>query len=280
MANYPSLSVRECSDGYPRRSPGKTKMDAETLARRLRRSISCVRSRRPKPVPELESWQPDMRVPYEPSPDDRGDFHPGKIRHIRSFERTKDFLQDCYGLAVGPDLFFDCRAMQRQGPSSAEFAPERERIWYIRALRIGVFLFNGEFAIGLSCRSLTCQRTKCSLNLKNKDRSNRVDLYQFPRIFEGEGMPLARAVAEVPKWFEIPLHGFGQAHYPALKQSVCGQIKRHQKNIPALIRNFSNLCKRSALVYFYIKPPTDEDYRDHFFFSQAIIVGGTLVKIS
>ena len=93
-------------------------------------------------------------------------------------------------------------------------------------------------------------------------------------------MPLTRAVAEVSRWFELPLHGFGQAHYAVPKQSVYRQIERYQKNIPALIRNFSNRCNRSALVYFDIKPPGDEVYRDRFFFPQAIITGGTLSKIN
>jgi hypothetical protein len=93
-------------------------------------------------------------------------------------------------------------------------------------------------------------------------------------------MPLARAVAEVSEWFGLPLHDFGHPHYAVPKLSVYRQIKRYQKNISGLIKNFSNLCKRSPLVYFDIKPPTDEAYQEHVFFPQAMITGGTLAKIN
>ncbi len=119
------------------------------------------------------------------------------------------------------------------------------------------------------------------MNLKNEERLNRVDLYQLLQILEGQAaMPLARAVAEVSRWFGLPLHGFGQAHCAVPKQSVYRQIERYQKNIPGLIKNFSNRCKRSPLVYFDIKPPSDEVYQDCFFFPEAIITGGTLSKIN
>ena len=235
-----------------------------------------------QPAPELASWHSDMWEPYEPKPDEKGDYDPGAIRHVRWFERTKEFLQDRYGFTIGPDLFFDCRAMQYQGRFSEEVTHEKERLWYIRALRIGTFLFNGKLGVGFSCRSLGCQRKRCPLNLKDRDREdrlNRVDLYQLLQIFEGEAaMPMARSVAEVSQWFGLPLHGFGQAHYAVPQQSVYRQIQRYQKNIPALVRNFSNLCKRSPLVYFDIKPPTDEA-QGCFFFPQAVITGGVLEKI-
>jgi len=234
-----------------------------------------------QPAPELESWQPDMWEPHDPQPDDRGDFHPRVIRHVQWFERTKEFLQDRFGLVIGPDLFFDCKAMTCQGSFSPEIAYEKERIWYILALRIGVFLFNGKLGVGFSCRSLSCQRKRCPLNLRNINRLNRVDLYQLLQIFEGEmAMPLARAVRDVSIWFGIPLHVFGEAHYAVPRLSVYRQIKRYQNNIPKLIKNFSNLCKRSALVYFDMKPPSDDVYADHLFFPQPMITGGTLSKIN
>jgi hypothetical protein len=237
-----------------------------------------------QPAPELGSWNPDMWEPYDPKPDGRGDFDPKTIRHIRWFECTKEFLQDRHGLAIGPDLFFDCRAMKCQGRFSEDIAPEKERLWYIRALRIGTFLFSGKLGVGFSCRSLGCQRKRCPLNLKDRDREdrlNRVDLYQLLQIFEGEAaMPLARAVAQVSQWFGVPLHGFGQAYCAVPKQSVYRQIQRYQKDIPALIRNFSNLCRRSPPAYFDIKPPTDEAYQDRFFFPEAMITEGILAKIN
>ncbi len=234
-----------------------------------------------QPAPELENWQPEMWEPYDPTPDEKGDFHLRVIRHVRWFDQTKDFLRDRYGLAAGPDLFFDCKAMTCQGSFSPEIAHEKERIWYIRALRIGVFLFNGKLGVGFSCRSLSCQRKRCLLNLRNINRLNRVDLYQLLQIFEGEmAMPLARAVRDVSVWFGIPLHVFGEAHYAVPRLSVYRQIKRYHNNIPKLIKNFSNLCKRSALVYFDMKPPSDDVYADHLFFPQPMITGGTLSKIN
>jgi hypothetical protein len=237
-----------------------------------------------QPAPELDSWTPDMWEPYDPKPDEKGNYDSGTIRHIRWFEETKKLLRNRYQIVIGPDLFFDCKAKQYQGSFSAEIAPEKERLWYIRALRIGTFLFNGKLGVGFSCRSLGCQRRRCPLNLKDRDREdrlNRVDLYQLLQIFEGEAaMPLARAVAEVSQWFGLPLHGFGQAHYAVAKQSVYRQIKRYQQNISALIRNFSNLCKRSPLVYFDIKPPTDETYQNHLFFPQAMITEESLPRIN
>ena len=71
-------------------------------------------------------------------------------------------------VVIGPDLFFDCKAMECQGRFSEEIAHQKERLWYIRALRIGVFLFEGKLGVGFSCRSLGCQRKRCPLNLKNR----------------------------------------------------------------------------------------------------------------
>ena len=151
----------------------------------------------------------------------------------------------------------------------------------IRALRIGTFLFNGKLGVGFSCRSRGCQRKRCPLNLKSINRLNRVDLYQLLQIFEGEAtMPLSRAVSEVSQGFGLPLHGFGQAHYAVPKQSVYRQFKHYKKNIPGIIKNFSNLCKRSPLVYFDIKPPSDVLLRDHFFFPQEIITEDILAKVN
>ena len=91
-----------------------------------------------QPAPELDSWNPDMWEPFDPKLDERGNFDPQVIRHVRWFERTKEFLQDRYGLAIGPDLF-DCKAMKYQGRFSVEIVPEKERLWYIRALALVPF---------------------------------------------------------------------------------------------------------------------------------------------
>ncbi len=164
-----------------------------------------------QPAPELERWQPEMWEQCDPVADDKGNFDPQVIRHIRWFERIKEFLQERYGLAIGPDLFFDCRAMQCQGSLSVEIAPDKERLWYLKALRLGVFLFHGKLGVGLSCRSRSCQRKKCPLNLKNEERLNRVDLYQLLQILEGQAaMPLARAVAESQGGSDCPFTVLGK----------------------------------------------------------------------
>jgi hypothetical protein len=136
-------------------------------------------------------------------------------------------------------------------------------------------------SVGFSCRSLGCQRRECPLNLKNRKRSNRVDLYQLIQIFEGKTkVPFAQAVAEVSKEFGLSLHGFGQPHYAVPKEAAYRQLKLYNRQIPSLIKNFSNLCRRSNLVYFDLKPPTDKPFEDHFFFPETMVVEGVLERIS
>ena len=106
-----------------------------------------------------------------------------------------------------------------------------------------------------------------------------MDIYQLLQIFEGEKvLLLAQAVAEVSKGFGLPLHGFGQPYYAVPKEAVYRQLKLYNRKIPSLIKNFSNLCRRSHLVYFDLKPPTDKPFRDHFFFPETMITEGTLGK--
>ena len=42
-----------------------------------------------QPAPELGSWQPDMWEPYDPKPDQEGNYDPKVIKHVRWFEQTK-----------------------------------------------------------------------------------------------------------------------------------------------------------------------------------------------
>ncbi len=184
-----------------------------------------------------------------------------------------------YQIVIGADLFFDCEAMQCQGSFSEEIPSEQERLWYVKALRIGIFLFDGKLGVGFSCRSLGCQRRECRLNLKNRNRLNRVDLYQLFQIFEGKTkMPLAQGIADVSKEFGLPLHGFGQPYYAVPKEAVYRQLKLYNWKIPNLIKNFSNLCRRSHLVYFDLKPPTGKPFQDHFFFPAIMVTEGALWK--
>jgi hypothetical protein len=92
-------------------------------------------------------------------------------------------------------------------------------------------------------------------------------------------MPLANAVAEVSAILGIDLHDFGRAHHAIHKEAVYRQIRRYRQDHDKLIRNFTNLCKRSRVVYFDLKPPTDEDNRGHVFLPHSLIENEALVKI-
>ena len=63
------------------------------------------------------------------------------------------------------------------------------------------------------------------------------------------------------------------------RQLCTAQIQRYRQEPEKLIRNFTNLCKRSRLVYFDLKPPTDEENRDHVFLPHSLIENETLERI-
>jgi hypothetical protein len=69
-----------------------------------------------QPAPELDSWQPGMWDPYDPKPDQNGNYDPKEIRHVRWFEQTKTFLGGRYQIVIEPDLFFDCKALHYSPP--------------------------------------------------------------------------------------------------------------------------------------------------------------------
>ena len=159
-----------------------------------------------QPLPPTEVWHADMYEPYDPEPDEQGNFDPRVIRHLRWWEQTREFLRERFGLQVSPDYLFDCLAGKYQGRFSDEIDEKEERRWYVRALRMGAFMFDGKVGVGFSCRSRRCQRIKCPLNLqrkkKDQKRLNRVDLFELLQIFYGEQkMPLSKAVEEVSQRF-------------------------------------------------------------------------------
>lgn len=237
-----------------------------------------------QPLPPTDVWHAEMYAPYSPQPDELGNFDPQAIRHLRWWQQTRDFLRQRFGLQVSLDYFFDCLAGKYRGRFSDEIDEGAERRWYIRALRMGAFMFDGKVGIGFSCRSKRCQRTKCPMNLqrkrKDQKRLNRVDLFELAQIFYGEQkMPLTKAVQEVSAAFGVPLHDFGRPHYAVPKAAVYRQIQRYRKEPEKLIRNFNNLCKRSRIVYFDLKPPTDEESSEQVFFPLSLIEGGTLKNI-
>jgi hypothetical protein len=237
-----------------------------------------------QPLPPTEVWRSDMYEPYSLEPDVQGDFDPRVIRHLRWWEQTREFLRERFGLQVSPDYLFDCLAVKYQGRFSDQIDEKEEKRWYCRSLRMGAFMFDGKVGVGFSCRSRRCQRIKCPLNLqrkrKDQKRLNRVDLFELMKIFYGEQkMPLSKAVEEVSQSFGILLRTFGRPHYAVPKTAVYRQIQLYRKEPDKLIRNFSNLCKRSRIVYFDLKPRTNEENREHIFLPYALIADQTLNRI-
>jgi hypothetical protein len=155
-----------------------------------------------QPLPPVDVWRADMYEPYNSEPDEKGNFDPRVTRHLRWWEQTKEFIRERFGLRVGPDYLFDCLAAKYQGRFSEEIDEKTERRWYIRALRMGAFMYDGKVGVGFSCRSRRCRRIKCPLNLQRKRndlrRLNRVDLFELMQIFYGEEkMSLSKAVEDL-----------------------------------------------------------------------------------
>jgi hypothetical protein len=237
-----------------------------------------------QPLPPPDVWHAEMYEAYDPEPDQHVRFDPRVIRHFRWWEDSRRVLRERFGLQVGPDYLFDCLAGKYQGRFSDQIDEKVEKRWYVRALRMGAFMFDGKVGVGFSCRSRRCQRVKCPMNLqrtrKDQKRLNRVDLFELLQIFYGEeNMALSKAVREVSAGFSIKLHDFGRAHYAIPKAAVYRQIERYRKEPEKLIRNFTNLCKRSRIVYFDLKPPTDDEHREHVFLPHSLIEDETLNRI-
>lgn len=239
-----------------------------------------------QPVPPVDVWRSDMYEPYRPQPDEKGNFDPRVIRHLRWWDQTKEFLRQRFGLQAGPDYLFDCLAGKYQGRFSEEIDEKQEQRWYPRALRMGAFMFDGKVGVGFSCRSRRCQRIKCVLNLQRKrndqKRLNRVDLFELLQIFYGdEKMPLSKAVSEVSAVLEVPLHDFGSPYHAIPKEAFVRLMNSYRDDAAKLIRNFRNRCtgKRSHLVYFTRKPP-QEVSQDYFCFPRFIVAEGTLERIN
>jgi hypothetical protein len=238
-----------------------------------------------QPLPSTEVWRPDMYEPYNPEPDEKRSFDPQVIRHLRWWADTKEFLRQRFGLQVSSDYFLDCLAGKYQGRFSEEIDEKEERRWYMRALRMGAFMYDGKVGVGFSCRSRRCQRIKCPLNLQRTKtdlkRLNRVDLFELLQIFYGEeGMPLSKAVREVAAVFGVSLHDFGLPHYSIPKEAFVRLLNNYRDDVPKLIKNFRNRCtgKRSQLVYFTRKPPPKLSEKG-VCFPQSVVAEGTLERI-
>jgi hypothetical protein len=239
-----------------------------------------------QPLPPPEVWHADMYELYEPEPDQDGRYDPRVIRHLRWWEDIRRFLQERFGVEVSLDYLFDCLAGRYQGRFSDEIDERVERRWYVRAMRMGAFMFDGKVGVGFSCRSKRCQRTKCPLCLqrkkKDQKRLNRVDLFELMQIFHGtEKISLAKAVTEVSEMLGIDLHDFGEAHYAIPKNSFVRLLNQYRDDAPKLIKNFRNRCtgKRSQLIYFTRKPPPVIS-QAHFCFPQSVVTEETLERIN
>ena len=113
--------------------------------------------------------------------------------------------------------------------------------------------------------------------MRERDEAAFVELMQI--FFGAEKMPLSKAVTEVSAVLGIQLRAFGKAHYAIPKEAVYRQIQRYRQEPEKLIRNLTNLCKRSRVVYFDLKPPSDEDNREHVFLQHSLIENKTLERI-
>ena len=122
-----------------------------------------------QPLPSPDVWHEDMYEPYDPDPDQDAKYDPRVIRHLRWWEDTRRFLRERFGLEVSLDYLFDCLAGKYQGRFSDDIDEREERRWYVRALRMGAFMFDGKVGVGFSCRSRRCQRIKCSLKLQREE---------------------------------------------------------------------------------------------------------------
>jgi len=238
-----------------------------------------------QPLPPVEVWRQDMYEPYNPEPDEKENFDPRVIRHLRWWDQTKEFLRERFSLQLSPDYLFDCLAGKYQGRFSDEIDEKQEKRWYARALRMGAFIFDGKVGVGFSCRSRRCQRMKCPLNLQRRrndlKRLNRVDLFELMQIFYGEQkMSLSNAVKEVSAVFAVSLHDFGLPHYAIPKDGFVRLLNKYRDDIPKLIKNFRNRCtgNRSHLVYFTHKPPPEISQK-YVCFPQSVVAEGTLERI-
>ena len=99
--------------------------------------------------------------PMIPKPDEKGNFDPQRHTAPEMVGHHQGIPAAAFGLQVSPDYLFDCLAGKYQGRFSEEIDEKVERLWYIRALRMGCFLFDGKVGVGFSCRSRRCQRIRC-----------------------------------------------------------------------------------------------------------------------
>lgn len=113
-----------------------------------------------QPFPEPQAQCTDMYEPSPPEPDERGEYDPSAVRHVRWFNPTREFLMGRYDVPT-LNLYFDCLVTKYRGYSDQ--TRRDERAWRF-ALRMGTFIFEGKLGVGFSCRSQRCPRGACVLS--------------------------------------------------------------------------------------------------------------------
>jgi hypothetical protein len=217
----------------------------------------------PEEQPYPEEWEPDV-----PAADEKGRLDPQVIKHWDHLFPTKEFLRQRYAehnILEGPSLWFDCLVPKFHKPMHYRVAkdehgnPQHVAVrdsheWYDGALRLGIF----RTQVGISCRSLLCERDWCKLNRRNPDRISPVDLYSLVDIFEGCGLGQASSI--VAKWFGVKLQPFestGAApvkgyRYAVPKQALKDLLARYaemrRQHVEVFIREAVELVQGCEVV--------------------------------
>ena len=240
----------------------------------------------PEDQPAPDEWDPVI-----PNADDKGRLDPQALKHWRYLYETKEFVSQRYaqyGILQSPSLWFDCMVGTLRKPLRAKLVVPEEGIfeevdesheWYRMALRIGLF----GWQVGFSCRSMKCERDRCILHRRNPKRVNPIDVLGLVRLFEGVGM--AKAVAEVSRWFGVKLGALdskgGQEtiyRYRVPKKAIQELIHRHREFRHQYLNEFIRECRKliqgSELVPWH--PRLFHD--DFAFLSRTIIDNLYLIK--
>lgn len=236
----------------------------------------AIFERETQQLPDLpDVWNKELWEAMTPEPDENRDHDPRIIRDAQWVAPSRDFLAARYGVRSAA-AFFDCKVLNFHPPLTNNLATERW--WYGEALSMGWYTYGGKqrIGIGFSCRSKRCRRRDCPLNLTNRKRQSRVDIHGLVSIFEG--VAIAEAVRIVSTGLGIPLHPFGDSYYEVPKKAVYDLMQRYRSDAAKLVRNFTNRCRRSPLVYFPDKPPA-ETADECAFFRKELLSTKTLETI-
>lgn len=194
----------------------------------------------PDHQPKPDTWEPDVSESYQ-----KDRTNPHYLKHWKFLARTKGFLRERYAkynVLEGPTLFFDCLVRKYQNPmryvqveqeSGPDFFPVDDRkAWYEKAIRMGIW----DWQVGLSCRSILCQRSWCLMHRGNPHRINPVDIYGLLTVFER--IPAVTAKDQVGKWFGMKL---GDLESSGKKKSVTLRRKVSKQTVYELLKKYGNM---------------------------------------